>query len=476
MGNKSSRRSIATTPKNGTKSTLSGCAPFCAEGTPIHIKYSSKIGEGGFSTVFKVKETKASFRRRGISKQKQKKTTAVFAVKRMVCKDDEWIIRCEEEIKMHRVCVHTNILPLLATSSVRCGRSATEYLLLLPLCPRGSLQDAIDRAGSLNTRSGNVPTSAFTEAECFSLFVSVCEGVQQIHSSGFSHRDLKPANVLFSANNVPMVMDLGSCVKSPTMISSSLDADMLYDNASVHSTPSYRAPELFMTTYPCSVGCETDVWSLGCLLYAMAFGRSPFEFGPGGTFERLAVMNGNVHFHGHGREQTRWRGGSGHGSGDDDGGDQIVVETHVLITLVKGMLSPSVQQRFKLDQVLTIVRTIVKKHKGVEVCKTQGCSDTDSTDISDDDDDDDDDEIAVEDKDWSMTEANDKNTEETLAFDVNWDNMVGELGETTGERKKKKRKKRKKKKKKKKKRTAKKDSDDDEEFGDFATATSAFHS
>ena len=296
MGNKANK---SATVKKGTTATVNAIGEMVEsqigqEGDEIEIKYSSIIGEGGFSTVYKVKETKSSRNRRNTSQSKSPKKS--YAIKRMICKDDEWIIRCEEEIKMHRICVHTNVLPLLACSSVRKPRGITEYLLMLPLCSRGGLQDSIDCANNVSIKR-NQKISAFTESECLSIFSSICKGVKALHSAGFTHRDLKPANILFSTDNIPMVMDLGSCAKTPIFIETSRDADLLYDTASVHSTPSYRAPELFMTAYPCDIGVGTDVWSLGCILYAMLFGRSPFEFGQGGSFERLAVMVRSFYLH-----------------------------------------------------------------------------------------------------------------------------------------------------------------------------------
>ena len=40
---------------------------------------------------------------------------------------------------------------------------------------------------------------------------------------------------------------------------------------------SSRAPELFEVPSNCTITTKTDVWSLGCSIFATAFGASPFD-------------------------------------------------------------------------------------------------------------------------------------------------------------------------------------------------------
>lgn len=45
----------------------------------------------------------------------------------------------------------------------------------------------------------------------------------------------------------------------------------------MNSTLPFRAPELFDVASDARLDQRTDVWSLGCLLYALRYGFSPFE-------------------------------------------------------------------------------------------------------------------------------------------------------------------------------------------------------
>jgi serine/threonine kinase 16 len=112
------------------------------------------------------------------------------------------------------------------------------------------------------------------------LFTGIVDGVKKMHQQGHAHRDIKLENVLLDHHNTPVLMDFGSVgpLKVPIQSKAALMAE--FDDAATNCTMSYRAPELFEggARYgEVDIDGRVDVWSLGCVLFGMMYGASPFE-------------------------------------------------------------------------------------------------------------------------------------------------------------------------------------------------------
>ncbi|KAJ0407248.1 hypothetical protein P43SY_008023 [Pythium insidiosum] len=175
------------------------------------------------------------------------------------------------------------------------GVAMKEVLMLFPLYPRGSLQMYLEECVAQQR-------AAFSEPECLRIFELVVEAVLELQARGYAHRDIKPGNILLTSTEPvePVLVDFGSISPIPTVIRSARDAMRLYEEAAQFSSAPYRAPELWeaysIHSMRRQLDGRTDVWSLGCLLFTMAFGPySPFE-SPTEGVRQLAIFSGSVVF------------------------------------------------------------------------------------------------------------------------------------------------------------------------------------
>jgi serine/threonine protein kinase/ABC-type transporter MlaC component len=106
-------------------------------------------------------------------------------------------------------------------------------------------------------RMGRLPAPKVLE-----LSRELCAGLAAAHERGILHRDLKPANIMVDARGHARITDFGIAI--------SVDRP---DHLRI-GTPAYMAPEQLAGG---EVTEQTDLYSLGVLLYELVTGRLPFQ-------------------------------------------------------------------------------------------------------------------------------------------------------------------------------------------------------
>ena len=224
-----------------------------------------KIAEGGFSEVYIA---------RGPSNES-------YALKKCRAQTSEQLAQLRREISAHGAVADAEHILRLLASDISPGEGRSSIVrFVFPLCEGGSWFDAFQRHTS--------------EQEVLRIFLGAARGLQCLHEKSILHRDVKPHNVLLTADGHALLMDLGSSCPLPIKIGAKSAAALLAEEAAEQCSAPYRAPELWEPKVGKNIGGEADVWSLGCSLFAVTYGRgySPYEDAIQGVL-KLAILNGS---------------------------------------------------------------------------------------------------------------------------------------------------------------------------------------
>ncbi|CAL8279553.1 unnamed protein product [Lota lota] len=104
-----------------------------------------------------------------------------------------------------------------------------------------------------------------TEPEVRYYLRQIISGLKYLHNRGILHRDLKLGNFFINENMELRLGDFGLAAKLETV-------EMR--KKTICGTPNYLAPEVLNRQ---GHGTESDVWSLGCVMYTLMCGNPPFE-------------------------------------------------------------------------------------------------------------------------------------------------------------------------------------------------------
>eukprot|EP01061_Rhynchopus_euleeides_P019063 TRINITY_DN3137_c1_g2_i1.p1 TRINITY_DN3137_c1_g2~~TRINITY_DN3137_c1_g2_i1.p1 ORF type:complete len:1175 (+),score=355.67 TRINITY_DN3137_c1_g2_i1:108-3527(+) len=192
-----------------------------------------QLGKGGFGNVYLVR---------------RHTDDAMISLKKIIC-------RCERDTRIARreVSILTSLpehpgLVRILDSFAQDGA----VCLVMPFYEQGDLSTFISQ----------YPAPVLPEALVVSFSRQIAEVLTHLHSQTppVVHRDLKPENILIAQDRQHVVLaDFG--------LSRMVDKTYMHTHA---GTMAFMAPEAFDGPYDTKV----DIWSLGCIVYAMCMRRS----------------------------------------------------------------------------------------------------------------------------------------------------------------------------------------------------------
>jgi hypothetical protein len=106
------------------------------------------------------------------------------------------------------------------------------------------------------------------EGEAVRIAAAVCEALEVAHAAGLVHRDIKPANIVLAGGGEVKVLDFG--------IARADGGDGTTGTLGVLGTAAYLSPEQASGQ---AAGPQSDLYSLGCVLFEMLTGAPPFSAG-----------------------------------------------------------------------------------------------------------------------------------------------------------------------------------------------------
>ncbi|XP_013385959.1 3-phosphoinositide-dependent protein kinase 1 [Lingula anatina] len=214
---------------------------------PEDFLFGKVIGEGSYSTVFLVKEVSTG-----------KEYAMKVLEKRFIIKEHktEYVHREKEVFAMIN---HPFFVRMYFTF-----QDMDRLYFCLSYARRGELFEYLNKMGSFSLEQTRFYTAEIVSA------------LEHLHGKGIIHRDLKPENILFGDNMHIQITDFGSAkiIKREVQNNTNEDSNAGRRRNSFVGTAQYVSPEVLTskTTY-----CSSDLWALGCIIYQLLGGLTPFR-------------------------------------------------------------------------------------------------------------------------------------------------------------------------------------------------------
>jgi tRNA A-37 threonylcarbamoyl transferase component Bud32 len=201
------------------------------------FRLEEQIGSGGMSTVYRAFD------------EVLERSVAIKVMHASIAEDGVQLERFRREARTAAKMSHPHVVTV-----IDAGEDDGHPFIVLEYVEGETLKDRIRRCGPLPV------------AEAVAYAIEIGRALMAAHHERLVHRDVKPQNVLLDPEGRAKVTDFG--------ISRSLDQEGLTATGRVLGTTDYVSPEQALGE---DVTEQSDVYSLGVVLYEMLTGHVPFK-------------------------------------------------------------------------------------------------------------------------------------------------------------------------------------------------------
>src|ERR671923_1412561 len=201
------------------------------------FRLEEKIGSGGMSTVYRAYDPTLE------------RWVAIKLMHRDISTDPDQLERFRREARAVAQLNHPHVVTV-----IDAGEDEGAPYIVFEYVEGETLKDRI-------RRNGRLPV-----AEAVAYAIEIARALESAHAHRLVHRDVKPQNVLIDPDGRAKVTDFG--------IARSLEAHGLTAPGRVLGTTDYVSPEQALGH---DVTEQSDIYSLGIVLYEMLTGEVPFR-------------------------------------------------------------------------------------------------------------------------------------------------------------------------------------------------------
>jgi eukaryotic-like serine/threonine-protein kinase len=213
-------------------------------GTLLGGRYrlDAQIGRGGMSTVYRAFDTVLE------------RAVAIKLMHREIASDSDQLERFRREARSVARLSHPHIVTVIDAGEEAAEDGGSTPYIVLEYVEGETLKDLIRREGALD-----IP-------QAIAYAIEIARALGAAHERMIVHRDVKPQNVLIGEEGGAKITDFG--------IARTLTEEGLTVPGRVLGTTDYVSPEQALGQ---PVTGQSDLYSLGVVLYEMLTGRVPFS-------------------------------------------------------------------------------------------------------------------------------------------------------------------------------------------------------